>query len=121
MSRNAAITALVCVLLAAGLTGTAFAHSSMSAISPGAGAEASSPHAAHSCGGNHARVRITDLKDDGHPVKVEFYRGTAGPYSITEARGQGHTTWSGCGARISRIRACTVIPWRPDRCSAWVS
>jgi hypothetical protein len=121
VSRNIAIAAVLCVLLTASVTGLAAAHTNMGAVSPDGGAEAFSPHASNSCSGTHARVRITDLKADDKAVKAEYYRGADGPYTITETRGPGHTTWSACGARITRVRACTVIPWRPDRCSGWIS
>jgi hypothetical protein len=121
MTRTVAVAALLCVLLTAGVAGTAFAHSHMGAVSPDGGAEAFSPHDAGTCTGTHGRVRVTDLKNDGQSVRAEFYRGANGPYTITESRGQGHTTWSRCGARITRIRACTIMAWRPDRCSPWLS
>lgn len=70
---------------------------------------------------NEAVANIKDIKEDGHPVKIQYYRlNSSGVLrTIWEKRGNGHTSSSGSGSYILEIKACEYIDSWPDDCTAW--
>lgn len=117
--RRVVFPILMCLMLVVGGAGIATAHDDL--IASNGGSQAYSPHTSSACSGTttHPRVRIKDLAADGFSVKANYYRGTSGPYTVTETRGKDYYTWSGCGAKITKIRSCVVKPVLPDTCTSY--
>ncbi|WP_327286690.1 MULTISPECIES: hypothetical protein [unclassified Streptomyces] len=69
--------------------------------------------------GTNTRVAVSDTKQDGHPVYVNYKRETSSDlYTLWNKSGNGTTITSASGGMIYVIQACVSIDAWPDSCDS---